>query len=115
MLNEARFLAQQSARCRARLQQHAAAWREDTLAALDLRAAIRHRPWWSLAGAAGSGFLAGALLGRRKRPAALAAPVHGLWTSALRRAHVLARTALEMVTIAGLRTPKPPAADPDQP
>ena len=57
MLTEERFLEQQAARARARLRLTIGTWREETVAALDLRAAIRRRPWWSLGGAALGGFV----------------------------------------------------------
>jgi hypothetical protein len=118
MLTEERFLAQQGALARARLRSTIGTWRDETMAALDVRAAIRRRPWWSLAGAAIGGFVTGAVLGRRRQPRTgpiAPAADHGVFGNVSHRAYRVVRSALDVLALVGLRGPAPVAKAPPGP
>jgi hypothetical protein len=115
MPSEAEYLANQAKGAKARLRQTARTLADEILAPLSIRPCVARRPWWSLGGAAVTGFVVGLGLRRRGRTTGASAAggkVHELLAAVNRRVRRVLGSALGAVFVASLRGGAPAPAAP---
>jgi hypothetical protein len=106
MPSEAEYLAYQAKAAKTRLRQTARMLADEVLAPLSIRPCVARRPWWSLGGAAVTGFVVGLGLRRRGRSTGAspaAGKVHELLAAVNRRVRRVLGSALGAVFVASLR------------